>query len=273
MLSGLLSKLRVRAEADPRDEEAAARVHRVLVETLYTQPSSLAFGAVAGVVSTGVVACVSDIRPLTYVFLTLTLIAAARIALAYAVSPGKNTSSATALEVAYEFGAFSYALLLGSAAALTIWFDATSEVRMMMVANALCYGVGVCARNAGRPTIAMGQLALVSLPIAVVSATLGTVVSTIFAVTILFLIAGMTSIAANIGQALRESVSNAEESAQLAEKMQALARTDVVTGLANRAGLNHAMVETMMTIGKDEKLALFWIDLDRFKEVNDLLGH
>ena len=217
MVSRLLSKFGLRAQAEPRDGEAAARVHRVLVETLYTQPSSLAFGAVAGVVSTGVVAWASDIRALTHVFLALTLVAAARVALAYAVAPGKSTSSATALEVAYEFGAFSYALLLGSAAALTIWFDASSEARMMMAANALCYGVGVCARNAGRPAIAMGQLALVSLPIAVASATLGTLVSGVFAVTILFLIAGMTSIAANIGQALRESVSNAEECEQLAE--------------------------------------------------------
>lgn len=65
----------------------------------------------------------------------------------------------------------------------------------------------------------------------------------------------------------------AATSAELAEKMLVLARTDVVTGLANRAGLNHAMVEALMA---DEGLAqhgLFWIDLDRFKEVNDMLGH
>jgi len=72
---------------------------------------------------------------------------------------------------------------------------------------------------------------------------------------------------------LRESISAAETSALLADKMQILARTDVVTGLANRAGLNHAMVETLMVLPEDRMLALFWLDLDRFKEVNDLLGH
>ena len=52
-----------------------------------------------------------------------------------------------------------------------------------------------------------------------------------------------------------------------------LARTDVVTGLFNRAGLNHAISEKLPALGPDEQLALFWLDLDRFKEVNDILGH
>ena len=52
-----------------------------------------------------------------------------------------------------------------------------------------------------------------------------------------------------------------------------LARTDVVTGLSNRAGLNNDAVEMLMRLPDDQKLAMFWIDLDRFKEVNDTLGH
>jgi len=92
-------------------------------------------------------------------------------------------------------------------------------------------------------------------------------------VTILLLIPAMISIATNIFKILRDSIASAETSRKLAEKMQVLARTDVVTGLANRAGLNHAMVETMMGVDARTQLALIWIDLDRFKEVNDLLGH
>ena len=269
----LLSRLRARAVQGKDGPAASERVHRKLVTTLYARPSTIAFGALAGVMSTGVVVWVSDIVWLTCTFYLLTVVAAGRIVFAFGVSPDTSNRSTLALEVTYELGAFAYALLLGCAAALTIVYETPGEARMMMVANALCYGVSVCARNAGRPSIAMGQLALVSIPVAAASASLGTIVSSAFAATIVLLIAGMTSIAGNIGRVLRESVTTAEESADLAAQMQELARTDVVTGLANRAGLNHAMVETFMEISEADRLAIFWVDLDRFKEVNDLLGH
>jgi diguanylate cyclase (GGDEF)-like protein len=55
--------------------------------------------------------------------------------------------------------------------------------------------------------------------------------------------------------------------------MQVLARSDVVTGLLNRAGLNHHLQERLPQLNERKKFALFWMDLDRFKEVNDALGH
>ncbi len=83
----------------------------------------------------------------------------------------------------------------------------------------------------------------------------------------------MVSITFNVFDVLRESIAAAETSQRMADKMRDLARTDVVTGLSNRAGLNHEMVEKLMTMKDDQKLSLFWLDLDKFKEVNDTLGH
>ncbi|MEM1196497.1 MAG: EAL domain-containing protein [Pseudomonadota bacterium] len=256
-----------------RSDQVSARVRRVLVKTLYTQPASLALGALAGIAATGVSAWISDIEPLWTAFILLTILAVVRVALAFRLSPDALRKSTIRLEMVYEIGAFTYALGLGIIAAMTMWFEAAAEVRFMMVANALCYGVGVSARNAGRPTIAMGQLLLVSFPIIAVCLALGTAAAYTLILTILFLIPAMASITLNMFKVLRDSISAAETSAELADKMQTLARSDVVTGLANRAGLNHAMVETIMTIEDDSRFALFWIDLDRFKEVNDLLGH
>ncbi|WP_291135919.1 EAL domain-containing protein [Erythrobacter sp.] len=251
----------------------SARARRLLVKTLYTQPASLAIGALTGIAATGVSAFVARLPELYVGASVLTVIALARVVAAIGLSPDSGRTSTARLEAIYEIGAFSYALAIGIVGAMTIWLGAPGEVQVLMVANTLCYGVGVSARNAGRPSIAIGQLTLSLLPIMAACIAEGSAALITLAVTIALLIPAMMSIVLNIFKVLRDSIASAETSSQLADKMQVLARTDVVTGLANRAGLNHAMVETMMGLEEDARLALIWIDLDRFKEVNDLLGH
>ena len=89
----------------------------------------------------------------------------------------------------------------------------------------------------------------------------------------MFLIFGMVTITMNVFHVLREQILAADTSAKMADQMREQARTDIVTGLLNRAGLNHELVEQLMRLPAGCKLALFWLDLDRFKEVNDTLGH
>lgn len=244
-----------------------------MVTSLYAQPSSLAIGALATVSAACVSAWVANLPELYVAAAVLTIIAVARIASALGISPEKERNSTTKLELIYEVGAFSFALALGMTAAYTILVAPGSNVEVLMVANALGYGIGVSARNAGRLTIAIGQLALSCVPIAAVCFWVGGPSHIALGITILLLIPAMVSIAVNIFKVLRDSISSAQTSGQMAEKMRVLALTDVVTGLANRAGLNQDMVEKMMSLDADTRLALFWIDLDRFKEVNDLLGH
>ncbi|MEL7197446.1 MAG: EAL domain-containing protein [Pseudomonadota bacterium] len=251
----------------------SARVRRLLVRTLYTQPLSLGVGAMTTVGAAMVAAWVSNIPELYAASVILAVIGITRVVTAMGLSPDKVGNSTTKLELVYEVGAFSFALALGCTAAYSIWIGADAQVVVLLVANALCYGVGVSARNAGRLTIAMGQLCLSAAPIIIASFATREPGFIALGVTIFGLIAGMLSIALNIFKVLRDSIASAETSAQLADKMKVLARTDVVTGLSNRAGLNHAMVETMMSVDENSRLALIWIDLDRFKEVNDLLGH
>ncbi|MHA7818687.1 MAG: putative bifunctional diguanylate cyclase/phosphodiesterase [Erythrobacter sp.] len=267
------NRLRLSSGGSDRSDQLSERVRRILVTSLYAQPSSLAIGALATVAAAGVSAWMADLPELWVAAVVLATIAAARIIAALGLSPDADGNSTTTLEVVYEIGAFSYALALGLTAAYTIIIGTETQVEVLMVANALGYGIGVSARNAGRLNIAIGQLALSCVPIAAVCFWTGELGFIALGVTILLLIPAMISIASNIFIVLRDSIAAAETSARLADKMQVLARTDVVTGLANRAGLNHAMVETMMGVEEDSRLALIWIDLDRFKEVNDLLGH
>ncbi|MFA9200696.1 MAG: putative bifunctional diguanylate cyclase/phosphodiesterase [Cypionkella sp.] len=254
-------------------DAVSERVRRTLVRTLYAQPLSLAAGTAAGIISTGIAAYATDALALDAVFALLALVAAARLLLAWRISPEDERTSTTRLELLYLAGAFSYALLLGVGAAVTIVIAARDGVQALMLVNAVGYGVGVCARNAGRPLVAIGQLVLTALPLVVAALWRETLPYTFLAATIVVLIATMASIAHVLFMTLRTSIVAAETSAELADKMQVLARTDVVTGLANRAGLDHELAGALADRREERQLALFWIDLDRFKEVNDLLGH
>ena len=261
----------------PKADRVSAHARRLLVNSLYTQPASLGLGALAGMFATFVAAYLTDIPAIWAAFCALTIIALVRVALAFAMTPDKNEASkqasTTRLELLYEIWAFSYALVLGVIAAMTLWYAPGKTASVMMVANALCYGVAVACRNAGRPTIAMGQLGLVALPIFLAAFAIGTPGSLALCITIAVLLPAMRSITLQLFKVLRDSIAAAETSAELASKMQTLARTDVVTGLANRAGLDHAMAEQMEILEDEATFALIWVDLDRFKEVNDLLGH
>lgn len=267
------STLLRKPEMRTRPDRLSERVRRMLVNTLYAQPGSLAIGAIATVGAATVSAFIAQLFWLYVACAVLAIVGALRVVMAYFFAPERRSASTATLEIAYEVGAFSFALALGLTAAFTIAVNAGPQVEMLMVANALGYGIGVAARNAGRLTIAIGQLALSCVPIALVCFFMGGLARLALGLTILLLIPAMISIAGNVFSVLRDSIASAETSRKLADKMQHLARTDVVTGLANRAGLNHAMVETMMEVEDDTRLALFWIDLDRFKEVNDLFGH
>ena len=255
-----------------KGDALSERVRRTLVRTLYTQPSSLAAGAASGIASSLVVAYLADSTTIYALSIALSLVAIVRVMLAYSIKLDNKTST-TKLEIIYEVGAFTYAFLMGAVAAASLILQVGSAGEVLLAANAIGYGVAICARNAGRPVIAIGQLLLVCLPLLAACLYMGSLAFYAFAVTILLMMPAMASITMNVFKVLRDNIAAAETSARLADKMQHLARTDAVTGLANRAGLNHAMVEKLMDVPSEQMLGMIWIDLDRFKEVNDLLGH
>ena len=52
-----------------------------------------------------------------------------------------------------------------------------------------------------------------------------------------------------------------------------LAQTDPLTGLPNRRGLSQAMAAALQQCRPDQALAVYLLDLDGFKPINDRLGH
>ncbi len=64
------------------------------------------------------------------------------------------------------------------------------------------------------------------------------------------------------------------ERRQAESKLNYLAYHDPLTGLANRRRFIERLEESMLEAGtRDERLAILFIDLDQFKQVNDSLGH
>ena len=254
---------------DARDE----RVRAKLVETLYAHPFNLMLGALCGMLVAGTAAWLTQNRWVELGAIGLTAVGLIRVGLAYWLAHSAKRPSARLLERVYEAGAFSYALLAGTIAAVTIFIDGTTHVEVLTFGYALAYGNGIAARNAGRPVIAIGQLLLAVIPVLIACFAIATPALLVLGLTTTLMIVAMTSITMNVFRTLKEQIFAAEASAQMADRMRELARTDVVTGLANRAGLNHDTIEMLMVLPERQKLALFWLDLDRFKEINDTLGH
>lgn len=72
---------------------------------------------------------------------------------------------------------------------------------------------------------------------------------------------------------LRRMRKSTQELAVSERRAVEMAYRDPLTGLANRLRLVETLREQIPTLAPGEKLALFFLDLDGFKDINDTLGH
>jgi diguanylate cyclase (GGDEF)-like protein len=57
------------------------------------------------------------------------------------------------------------------------------------------------------------------------------------------------------------------------QELQKTAHSDALTGVLNRAGLNHFLEQNSSILCAGEQLSVLYLDLDHFKQVNDQYGH
>jgi len=69
-------------------------------------------------------------------------------------------------------------------------------------------------------------------------------------------------------------VSRASKLVKLSQRLEALASTDALTGLANRFQVNEEIDQALANAARNQtQLALLVLDMDGFKQINDVLGH
>ncbi|MDI1295197.1 MAG: EAL domain-containing protein [bacterium] len=177
-------------------------------------------------------------------------------------------------ELAYELGAWAYAGLLGLMGFVTLIGSGNSILHMLSVSMATGYAGGISGRNAGRVQIAIGQVCLTLLPTATGLWLEGSTGYRVLSIAMLFMVLGLAEISSTTHRIVVQALIGKREQSRLAAKFERLARFDSLTGLENRMAMQMRLREIFETSDKrNDAVAILWMDLDRFKEINDSLGH
>ncbi|MET0249017.1 MAG: EAL domain-containing protein [Sphingobium sp.] len=256
--------------------QQSAEVRASLVESLYASPASLMIGALAGGTLSMVVACNAQLVQITAISVIICLVAISRVI--SAVYFLKHLSSARANRdiwgALYELGAWSYAALLGILAFATLILTHDPSLHILSVCLVAAYSGGIAGRNAGRVQIAVGQTCFALLPTVLGLVIAGGLGYYVLAAMLFLMVFAMAEITRTTHRIVVEALQGKYEKSQLATKFERLARFDSLTGVENRMAMQmrlREMFDTRETA--DKPMAALWMDIDRFKDINDTLGH
>ncbi|MDT0575958.1 EAL domain-containing protein [Croceicoccus sp. F390] len=276
-MAGLVSRLR---QLRHSDQAIAAHVRSTLVASLYASPRTLIIGALTSSTISATVAIVSGEALLIVCALAIAIVGVTRIANILRADgrpdslPSPTGQGGRRKELAYSAGAICYSALLGLFGLLALVFTDDALLQLLAVTTVIGYAAGVAARNAGRPLIALSQLCLASLPLVIGLVVAGDLLRILLAVVIALFIIAMMDIALQIYDVILRAVVASRAMADLAAHNAAIARRDDLTGLSNRTAFREQFELQLQALRSgDFLLAVCWIDLDRFKEINDSHGH
>ena len=270
-MTSIISQLRAIGQID---RAVADEVRRSLIETLFASSTSLGIGAVTGAAVSLALAVSTGDPWLGATAVAISATGAARVAHAvFFHDPKGGGSAGTRSEVLYEVGAWAFSALLGLFTFLTLLRSPDALHHLVATATTVGYAAAICGRNAGRPVIAIGQLALAAGPSAVALLMSGQPLRLVLGAVIAVFIVGMVDITLQTYSAVLKAMSATHEQKRLTARFERLARYDTMTGLENRGAFQERLQAEIARVGDADRLAVLWIDLDRFKEINDSLGH
>jgi len=259
------------------EEVREADLRRALVESLYASPTSLGIGAMSGLFISLIIAYFTRDPVMLLCTGIICVIAIARTVSAivyYRKLKSGEGGVYRRWEMAYELGAWAYASMLGTMAFVTLVRFDDPAIHLLSVTLATGYAAGIASRNAGRVKIAVGQTCLALLPTALGLWLHGHFGYRVLAVLEVTMGVAMTEITRITHHIVVEALRGKKEKSALALKYERLARYDNLTGVENRMAMQMRLRELFDDReGTQAGLAILWMDLDRFKDINDSLGH
>jgi diguanylate cyclase (GGDEF)-like protein len=170
-------------------------------------------------------------------------------------------------ELGALLGAWAFAALVGLAGAYSLIFHPDSNIEILTNCCVMGYIAGVSSRNASRPVITIGQISCTCVPFLVALLIRADIVHIVLAVFIGILYIGTILVCRSVFE-------NIVSRHQAYQRIETLAQRDALTGLWNRTAFLHLLEERFPAADQAEnEIALIAIDLDRFKDINDTLGH
>lgn len=151
------------------DANLPPEIRASLIDALFAPIASLIVGAIACSIIGAAVAFRAGDPSLLAVSTTILAVGLVRVisAILYRRYKLIDHNATKFWELVYEYGAWAFSALLGLLCWLTITHTSDSSLQMAVTTISAGYGAAISGRNAARPFIAVGQLTLCTLPMAV----------------------------------------------------------------------------------------------------------
>ena len=203
------------------DRELPREMQEALVDSLFAPFTSLLTGALAGGVIGAAVSWRSQDIGISLCSFAVFLVGVARVVLARKYRRHREAGRVEAVEFwerMYESGAWAFSALLGLMCFVTVLRSTDASIHLAVGATTIGYAAGITGRNAGRPVMAIAQVALSSLPLGLAMFLYGDAFHIVLGCVVLCFVIGMADITVAIREVIIQALVNTREKAMLAVK-------------------------------------------------------
>jgi len=153
------------------DAKLPTEIRAALVESLFAPITSLIVGAIGcSIIGATAALRVGDnwLMAISVAILTVGMLRVVSALLYRKYKKSEQLATTKLWEHVFEYGAWAFAALMGLLCWMTIAQTTDTSLHMAVTTASAAYAGAISGRNAGRPFIAVGQLTLITLPMAIV---------------------------------------------------------------------------------------------------------